>query len=84
MRDLILIQERMKSSGYGLMTELALLVECLARAKIGLNALYAWSNFSKKAICTPKLQRLVHCCCYVQLHVVLTKKKEYAAQSNYL
>ena len=69
----------MKSSRYGLLTELALLLECLARARIALNALYAWSNSSKKAIHTPKLQRLVHCCCYVQLYVLLTKKKEYAA-----
>ena len=79
MRDLLLIQERMKSSRYGLLTELALFVECLARARIALNALYAWSNSSKNAIHTPKLQRLVHCCSYVQMHVVLRKKKEYAA-----
>ena len=26
-----------------------------------------------------KLQRLVFCCCYVQLHVVLEKEKEYAS-----
>ena len=35
---------------------------------------YARSNSSKKAICTPILQRLVHCCCCVQLHEVLRKK----------
>ena len=44
-------------------------------ARIALHALYAWSNSAKNVICTPKLQRLVRCCCYVQLHVVLRKKK---------
>ena len=51
----------------------ALLVECLAR--IALHAFYALSNSAKKVICTPKLQRSVRCC-YLQLHVVLKKKKK--------
>ena len=72
MRDLILMQGKIKSSIYGLLTELVLLVECLAPGRIALHVLYA-----KKAMCTSKLQGLVHCCCYMQLHVVLRKKKEY-------
>ena len=36
---------------------------------------YAWSNSSKKAFCTAILQRLVHCCCYVQQHVLKEKER---------
>ena len=49
--------------------------------RIALHALHAWSNSSKKAICTPKLRRLVYCCCYMQLHVVSRKQKECPSQS---
>ena len=63
------MKEKIKTSSYGLLNELALLVECLAPGQNCIAALYA-----KKAICTPKLQWLVHCCCYIQLHVVLKKR----------
>ena len=58
--------EGVKSSSYGLLTELALLVECMAPGQncIAQHALHAWSiaNSSIKTICTPKLQRLIYCC----------------------
>ena len=76
MCDLTLNNGKIKSSIYGILTEVALLVECLAwlLARIVLHALYAWSNSSKKAILIPKLQILVHCC-YVQQHGLLRKKE---------
>ena len=62
------------TSSYGLLNEVALLVECLAPRQNCIKCIIcAGSNSPKKAICAPKLQRLVHCCCYVQLHVVLRK-----------
>ena len=50
--DLILILYRkIKSSTYGLLTNIALLVECLAPGQNCIKCIiYARSNFSKKAI----------------------------------
>ena len=54
--ELILIQAgKMKSPRYGLLTELALLVECLAPWQNCIKCIICMVNSSKKAIRTPIL-----------------------------
>ena len=60
------------------------MVECFPPEENCIACITCTVEFLYKAICTPKLQRLVYCCCYLQLHVVSRKQKEFPSQSIYL